>query len=165
MKPSDCVGRTWTLGLEASRFRNSLHRTSEGLVLLPPKTKRSRRSIPLPKMVISTFKAPTATACRGWRECGLAQLGFRIHHPLGTPIDPRELHPHLPEAMRGFGVPVVPLHAMRHTCVSLLLSMDVPPRVVMEIAGPQCARRDDERLRTREPRITSERSRQTCRPL
>jgi integrase len=30
---------------------------------------------------------------------------------------------------------VVPLDALRHTCVSLLLSLDVPPRVVMEIAG------------------------------
>ncbi len=29
----------------------------------------------------------------------------------------------------------VPLHALRHTCVSLLLAMGVHPRVVMEIVG------------------------------
>jgi integrase len=33
------------------------------------------------------------------------------------------------------GVPVVRLHDLRHTCVSLLLSLGVPPRVVMEIVG------------------------------
>jgi integrase len=29
----------------------------------------------------------------------------------------------------------VPLHALRHTCVSLLLALGIHPRVVMEIVG------------------------------
>ena len=29
----------------------------------------------------------------------------------------------------------MPLHALRHTCVSLLLALGVHPRVVMEIVG------------------------------
>ena len=33
------------------------------------------------------------------------------------------------------GVPRVRLHALRHTCVSLLLTLGVNPRVVMEIVG------------------------------
>jgi integrase len=33
------------------------------------------------------------------------------------------------------GIRRVPLHALRHTCVSLLLALGVHPRVVMEIVG------------------------------
>jgi integrase len=33
------------------------------------------------------------------------------------------------------GIRVVPLHALRHTCVSLLLALGVHPRIVMEIVG------------------------------
>jgi integrase len=33
------------------------------------------------------------------------------------------------------GIRQVPLHALRHTCVSLLLALGVHPRVVMEIVG------------------------------
>ena len=33
------------------------------------------------------------------------------------------------------GVRKVPLHGLRHTCVSLLLALGVHPRIVMEIVG------------------------------
>jgi integrase len=39
------------------------------------------------------------------------------------------------QACRDAGVPVIRLHALRHTCVTLLLNLGVPPRVVMEIVG------------------------------
>jgi integrase len=33
------------------------------------------------------------------------------------------------------GIRCVPLHALRHTCVSLLLALGVHPRVAVEIVG------------------------------
>ncbi len=33
------------------------------------------------------------------------------------------------------GIRAVPLHTLRHTCVSLLLALGVHPRIVMEIVG------------------------------
>lgn len=33
------------------------------------------------------------------------------------------------------GIRRVPLHGLRHTCVSLLLALGIHPRVVMEIVG------------------------------
>ena len=37
--------------------------------------------------------------------------------------------------MKAAGVRVVRMHDFRHGCVSVLLSLGVPPRTVMEIAG------------------------------
>lgn len=139
VRRSEALGLRWQdvdFGVGSIAIRNSLHRTSEGLVLLPPKTKRSRRSIPLPEMVISTLKKHQrrqlveAAESKDWHS-----TGFVFTTPLGTPIDPRNCTRIFQKQCADVGVPVVPLHAMRHTCVSLLLSMDVPPRVVMEIAG------------------------------
>lgn len=139
VRRSEALGLRWQdvdFGAGSIAIRNSLHRTSKGLVLLPPKTKRSCRSIPLPKMVISTLKEHQrrqlveASENRDWHN-----TGFVFTTPLGTPIDPRNCTRIFQKQCADVGVPVVPLHAMRHTCVSLLLSMDVPPRVVMEIAG------------------------------
>ena len=38
-------------------------------------------------------------------------------------------------AVRRVGLPAVRLHDFRHGCVSVLLSLGVPPRTVMEIVG------------------------------
>ena len=51
-----------------------------------------------------------------------ARLGRAVHERLGTS----------PTCSR---VRLVRLHDLRHTCVSLLLSQGVHPRVVMEIVG------------------------------
>jgi integrase len=36
---------------------------------------------------------------------------------------------------REHGIRSVPLHGLRHTCVTLLLALGIHPRVVMEIVG------------------------------
>ena len=53
----------------------------------------------------------------------------------GTPLEPRNLTCMFRALCAEHGIRPVRLHDLRHTCVSLLLSLGVHPRVVMEIVG------------------------------
>jgi hypothetical protein len=50
-------------------------------------------------------------------------------------MEPRNLTRSWERLCKQLDVRAVPLHALRHTCVSLLLALGVHPRVVMEIVG------------------------------
>ena len=98
---------------------------------------RSRRTIPLPGMVVDLL-----TRHRGAQEKERVQLaekwpdlGFVFTTPIGTPVDPRNCTRIVQNACRDAGVRVVRLHDLRHGCVSVLLALGVPPRTAMEIAG------------------------------
>jgi integrase len=140
MRRSEALGLRWEdIDIEgrALQVRHTLHRQDHSLVLLPPKTLRSRRTIPLPAFVAHALvehrrrqETEKATSKRDWRE-----TGYVFTTGIGTPIDPRNCSRMFASQCARAGVPVVPLHALRHTCVSLLLSMGAPPRVVMEIVG------------------------------
>lgn len=140
MRRSEVLGLRWTdvdLGGRALQVRHTLHRQGDALVVLPPKTERSHRTIPLPRFVADALAehqrrqhGEKAASQGDWRD-----TGFVFTTRIGTPIDPRNCSRMFAAQCRRAGVPVVPLHALRHTCVSLLLSMGAPPRVVMEIVG------------------------------
>lgn len=54
---------------------------------------------------------------------------------VGTPLEPRTLTQTFHALLARHGLRKARLHDLRHTCVSLLLSLGVHPRVVMEIVG------------------------------
>lgn len=54
---------------------------------------------------------------------------------VGTPVDPDNFLRTFARWCRDAEVPTVRLHDLRHTCVSMLLTLGVNPRVVMEIVG------------------------------
>ncbi len=51
----------------------------------------------------------------------------------GLPFDPRNFHRRFKERAEEAGVPVVSVHSTRRTCASLLVELDVHPRVAMQI--------------------------------
>jgi integrase len=51
----------------------------------------------------------------------------------GGPVDPRNLYRSFQQRLAKAGVPRIPLHGTRHTCASLLVDLDVHPRVAMQI--------------------------------
>lgn len=71
-----------------------------------------------------------AESLHPWPATGLVFVSV-----VGTPIDPNNFSRTFARWCREAKVPVVRLHDLRHTCVSLLLSLGVPPRVVMKIVG------------------------------
>lgn len=69
-------------------------------------------------------------AARGeaWHDSGLV---FTSSH--GTPVDPRNFFGRFKERAAAAGVPVIPVHSTRRSCASLLVELDVHPRVTMQI--------------------------------
>lgn len=117
-------------------IRRTVHRvTGEGLVNLPTKTRKSTRTVPLPAVVVAALKRhrdrqAVERDAGGWQG---RELLFTT--PRGTAIDPRNFTRMFGELCDRAGVRRVHLHDLRHTCVTLLLQLGVPPRVVMEIVG------------------------------
>ncbi len=60
-------------------------------------------------------------------------LVFTTKH--GTPVEPRTLNRTFQMLTARPGLRPARVHDLRHGCVSLLLSLGVPPRTVMQIVG------------------------------
>lgn len=104
---------------------------------LPTKPRRSNRTVPLPPRVLFALarhhrhlQEHYGAPGQPWPPEGYV---FGTRH--GTPLDPRNLTRMWSELCADHGIRVVPLHGLRHTCVSLLLALGVHPRIVMEIVG------------------------------
>jgi integrase len=118
--------------------RQNVQRLPEmGLVFGPPKSNKSRRTIPLPTAsarVLRTHRANQAAEAlalgQSWVDSGLV-----FTSTVGTVIEPRNLNRFFDELITKAAVRRIRFHDLRHTCASLLLVQNVPARVVMEILG------------------------------
>jgi integrase len=140
LRRSEVLGLRWEdveLGDGVLHVRRGLHRVNGRLETLPTKTVRSRRTVPLPGLVVAALGEHQARQERERRDLaeGWPDLGYVFTSVVGTPIDPRNCTRLVQDACRGAGVRVVRLHDFRHGCVSVLLGLGVPPRTVMEIVG------------------------------
>lgn len=137
---SEVLGLRWEdidLDERLLRVQRGLHRTEGGLVVLPTKTRRSARVVPLPAFVVCVLAEHRSSqdAEREALGSGGPDLGYVFTTPVGTPIDPRNCTRMVQIAVKRAGLPAVRLHDFRHGCVSVLLALGVPPRTVMEIVG------------------------------
>jgi integrase len=108
-----------------------------GLALVPTKTERSQRVIPMPPAVATALRRRQTLQAADrdllgseWQE---SDLVFTTQ--LGTPIHPRNDYRSFQSLIRRGGLRRVRLHDLRHTAASLLLAQGVAARVVMEILG------------------------------
>jgi integrase len=140
MRRSEVLGLRWDdVDLERGflQVRRGLQRIDGQLMVLPTKTARSRRTIPLPGVVIDVLRqhrdaqeVERRQMAEGWPESG-----YVFTTPIGTPIDPRNCTRVVQDACKKAGLRSVRLHDFRHGCVSVLLGLGVPPRTAMDIAG------------------------------
>jgi|tagenome__1003787_1003787.scaffolds.fasta_scaffold20920142_3 integrase len=93
LRRSEVTGLRWRdVDLDSGTLtvRQTLHRTSEGLKFLPPKTQRSRRTVPLPPAAADALnrhrdaQRAERVAHGGWPDAGLV-----FTTPRGTPVEPR----------------------------------------------------------------------------
>jgi integrase len=108
-------------------IRRTLQRVEGELRLVPPKTRRSKRTIPLPSVLAAKLRQHRADHSRD------TDLVFTTQH--GTPINPNDLSKAIVRISKDAGIRRIGLHDLRHSCASFLLAQGVPPRVVMEILG------------------------------
>jgi integrase len=140
MRRSEVLGLRWEdVDLEEGflQVKRGVQRIDGKLMVLPTKTARSRRTIPLPDFVMSVLRRHRET--QEVERVQLAQRwmtsGYVFTTPIGTPIDPRNCTRVVQEACTMAGLRAVRLHDFRHGCVSVLLGLGVPPRTAMDIAG------------------------------
>jgi integrase len=139
MRRGEILGLRWSavdLDRATLRVQASLQRVGGQLVLTSPKTKRSRRAIPLPQTVVKVLEAHREAQAvqRGGAELW-ADDDLVFTTLIGTAIEPRNLSRHF-EALRNRAqVRRVRFHDLRHSCASLLFELGVPLRMVMEILG------------------------------
>lgn len=118
-------------------MRQSLQRAGGALAVVPPKTERSRRSIPLPAVAVTALREHRARMTEEARARGsqLHPEGFVFTSTTGTPLEPRNVNRSFTALLARADLRPVRLHDLRHTCASLLLAQGVPARVVMETLG------------------------------
>ena len=119
------------------RVRGTLQRVGGSLVRSEmPKTRTSRRALPLPGLVVSALRTHRAAqtqeraGARVWLD---GDLLFTTS--AGTPLEPRNVLRSFHGLCDRAGVRRVRLHDLRHAAASLLLLQGVDMRVVMGTLG------------------------------
>src|SRR5262249_2649229 len=107
------------------------------LILLPPKSDPSRRTIPLPDVCVTSLEAhrkrqqqERALAGSRWKD-----TGHVFTSTIGPPIDDRQTLKEFDAPDATVKLPKQRFHDLRHACISLLGAQNVPLKVVAEIVG------------------------------
>lgn len=139
MRRGEVLGLRWSavdLDRGTLRVQTSLQRVGAKLAFSSPKTRRSRRAIPLPRAVVKVLREhrERQSAERAGAEVW-ADNDLVFTTSIGTPVEPRNLSRHFELLRERAGVRKVRFHDLRHSCASLLFDLGVPLRMVMEILG------------------------------
>lgn len=150
LRSGEVLGLTWdALDLEAGRLKVSQalqyqRGPSTGTpVMVPPKSQKSRRTLPLPAFVLDGLRrhrrsqAAEQLASPVWLDEG---WGLCFTTPIGTPLNPRATLDDLKRILKAAGLPCIRFHDLRHSCASLLAASGVDYKVVSEILGHSTTR-------------------------
>lgn len=126
-------------GIESATLEvvQTLQRVRGELRFVPPKTEDSARTVPLPEICVMALcehklnqRAERSAAWPDWQDNDLV-----FPSGIGTPMEPDNLRRSWGRIRAAAGLEAVRFHDTRHTCVSLLLALGVPPHIVREIVG------------------------------
>jgi integrase len=140
LRRGELLGLRWSdidLDNATLTVRQNLVRVAGQLRIQAPKTRRSRRTLPLPPQVVTALRAHRARQTKDRLAAGSswADNDLVFTTALGTPIEPRNLNRHFYSIRDKAGLPDVRFHDLRHTCLTLLLSLGTPPHIAQAIAG------------------------------
>jgi integrase len=118
-------------------IRQALQRVGGKLHVGPPKSKTSRRTIPLPAVAVSALRRQRAQQGRErlaagdrWQDSGLV-----FTSTIGSPLDGCNVTHTFQRLLKDAELPAMRFHDLRHGAASLLLARGVPLRTVMEQLG------------------------------
>jgi integrase len=140
MRRGEILALRWT-DIDASRetayVRRALQPTAAGLVFSEPKTRRSRRSVALPRFLEPYFERQVQAqegrrklAREHWKE-----LDLIVDDGLGGPVNPDTLSSAWRRLVKEQGFPHVRFHDLRHAHATLMLLKGVHPKIVSERLG------------------------------
>lgn len=143
MRPEEYLALQWKdLDLEQKilvvRRAVVWKRKGGGFSFTAPKTKKSRRAIPISKTVINALKEHRRNQLESRMKLGsiYQNLDLVFTTEIGTPIQPKNLiDRHFKPLLIKADVPSIRLYDLRHTTATLLLSAGENPKVVSERLG------------------------------
>jgi integrase len=111
-----------------------LQRVNGALVRRQTKTYASDAPLPLPDICLQALEHRREVGAR-WRNAAPAwhESGLVLTSRVGTPVESRNLHRAFVDRAKRADVPVTPVRLTRKACASLLVALDVHPRVAMQI--------------------------------
>lgn len=146
LRSGECSGLRWTdidLDRALVNVRHTLQRVKQPgekrsrLVLLPPKSLKSRRKIDLPIACVTALRAHQERQARERMLAGSRwkETGHVFTSTIGTPIDDRKILREFVALVNAAQLPKQRFHDLRHACISLLAAQGVPLKVIAEIVG------------------------------
>ncbi|GHH72149.1 site-specific integrase [Kitasatospora indigofera] len=139
LRRGELLGLHWSaIDLERGSLivSSNLQRVDGALQLGPTKTLSSLRTLPLPPVVVTALQGhreaqaqERVAAGDRWKDTGLV-----FTSRVGTAIEPDNLRRSWYPLRDRLGL-TLRFHDLRHTCVTLLLDLGVPPHIVRQIAG------------------------------
>jgi integrase len=140
LRRGELLGLRWTdVDLDGAKLEivQSLQRVAGRLQFVRPKTSDSERTVPLPPICVEALREHrrklSAERSDRWEEWTEHDLVFPSR--CGTPMEPDNLRRSWGVIRKAAGLGEMRLHDLRHTCVTLLLNLGVPPQVVRDIVG------------------------------
>lgn len=114
--------------------------TGPGWTFGPPKTRRSRRTIPMVLAVSQALRDQREAVYGGYGVRHLAGDRWEEHDLVfpslnGTPMEPSNLRRRFRRLCERADLSGIRFHDLRHTAASRMATSNVPPRVAMEILG------------------------------
>jgi integrase len=138
LRKGEVLGLTWSdVDLDAGELwvRHPLQRVARQLLHRETKTEESDAPLPLPAVCVAALRRhrvqqDTARAAAGvaWHDFDLV---FATRY--GTPIEPRNFNRSWDLRCAAAEVRKITVHDARRTCATLLVDLDVHPRVVMQV--------------------------------
>lgn len=139
MRRGEILGLRWgdlDADLTVAQVRRTLQAVKGELLFAEPKTRRSRRSVPLPAIVGPMLRAQReAQADRRATSERWTDLDLVIDRGDGAPVNPGTLSAGWHRFCRLRGLPSVRFHDLRHGHATLMLLQGVHPKVVSERLG------------------------------
>jgi len=140
LRKGEALGLGWQdVDLDARKLtvRRALQRQPGiGVVFVPPKSAKSRRTVYLSDVACSVLRAQRRyqEACRleakEWLNSGLVFTNLQ-----GSPLESGEVNRALTRALRQAGLPHIRVHDLRHTTASILLEAGTHPKIVQDLLG------------------------------
>lgn len=141
LRRGELLGLRWSdVDFDAGQLRvwQTLQRVrGQGIVFGPPKSKRSRRALTMPTIVIDALRQHCSAQADDRRQAGddWVELGLVFTTSSGRHLEPRNLNTAYRRLLTHIDIRSIRFHDLRHTCATLLLSRGISPRVVMDILG------------------------------
>ncbi len=140
LRRSELLGLTWQhVDLERGMLRvvAGVQRVGKEILVLPPKTEKSKRTVTLPQIAVASLRAHRTRqleerllAGSRWQETGLV-----FTSTTGTALDGANVSHRFHALLERAGLPTQRFHDLRHACASFLLAQGIPAREVMEVLG------------------------------